>query len=76
MKNIKTRKELIELISEYFNEEDEKKQDVLYDSITNSVVDPQWADYIYWSDEFVTDDEKVNIEGLVDKILSYKPILL
>ena len=76
MKNLKTRAELIKLISELLTIKGEEEQDTIYEVISNSVVDPQWSDYLFHSDEFVTDDEEINIEGLVDKILSYKPIIL
>jgi len=76
MKDIKNREQLIELISNLLTVKGEKKQDAIYNEICKSVVDLQWSDYLFYSDEFVNDDEEINIEGLVDKILSYKPIIL
>jgi len=76
MKSLKTRAELIELISELLTVKGEEEQDAIYEVISNSVVDPLWSGYLFHSDESVNDDEEINIEGLVDKILSYKPIIL
>ena len=38
--------------------------------------DPEIMNYIFWSNEYLDEHGKVDIERLVDKILECKPIVL
>ena len=44
--------------------------------ISRNVIDPEWSDYLFHSNEFVGTDEQINFDDLADKILSYQAIQL
>jgi hypothetical protein len=58
------------LYSEGFSE---TEQDALINMGNAASPDPSWTDYIYWPSRFGLDG---SIEATLDKIFSYKPILL
>ena len=73
------------ILTEYFNGKidkakffklDEAQQDNVINELHSLCVDPYWMDYIFHSDDYVNADETTDVDGLVDKIFSYKPILL
>ena len=74
-KNIKhgvlSRDELINLVKRIQNNEadEEYKADQLIQIVEDAVVDPYITDYIFFEDELTA-------EQIVDKALSYKPIIL
>jgi len=66
-----SRDELINLVKRIQNNEadEEYKADHLIQIVKNAVVDPYITDYIFFEDELTA-------EQIVDKALSYKPIIL
>jgi len=55
--------------------EDNREEEIL--EILDSIVpDPEYLDYIYQSDEFYDEDDKLDLDGVINKIFSYKPIEL
>jgi hypothetical protein len=74
MENAKKR--LSELILELWNIPSEKRSEEIVEEINKLSPDPSWSNYIFYSEEFVNEDETLNVDGVVNKILSYKPIQL
>lgn len=54
----------------------EKEQDLFFDEISILSPDPNWSDYIFHSDEFNKPCGDFDIDGFLEKIFSYNPILL
>ncbi|MCP4933256.1 MAG: hypothetical protein GY927_03415 [bacterium] len=54
----------------------EKKQDKIFHQIDGLSPDPEWSDYIFHSEEFYNKANTLNVDAVVDKIVSYKPIQL
>lgn len=72
----KQREELRKLLRELWDCPGEERTSHLFEEINQLVVDPNWSDYIYWSDEFVTNDEGLDVDGLIQRLDEYKPIQL
>ncbi len=68
------KEKLIDLISELWAVPDEMRVEEIVTEINSLSPDPSWSNYLYHSEEFVNDDETLNVIGVVEKILSYKPI--
>lgn len=56
--------------------ESETEQDALCAEISRHVVDPDWMDLIFQSDEFSKSDGSLDRPAIARRILEYKPILL
>lgn len=54
----------------------EKEEVDLKEQINKISPDPNWSDYIYQTDAFVSADSAFNIDDVLDKIFSYRPIRL
>lgn len=54
----------------------EKEEVDLKEKINKVSPDPNWSDYIYQTDAFVSADGAFNIDDVLDKIFSYRPIRL
>ncbi|BCA63118.1 hypothetical protein HMP09_2352 [Sphingomonas sp. HMP9] len=54
----------------------EKEEDGLIGQINKISPDPNWSDYIYQTDAFVSADGAINIDDVLDKIFAYRPIRL
>ncbi len=71
------RQELIDLISRLVAVQyPENEESYLISRISELSLDPEWSDYIFYPKEFIRSDGSVDIEMVVDKILSPKNILL
>ena len=66
------------LVNELCNSESltEDRDAELGDMISQLSPDPEWSDYIFYSDEFIEKNGKLDVEKFLDKIFSYKPIQL
>lgn len=38
--------------------------------------DPEWSQYIFWSDDYIDEDDQFLMDDFLDKIFSYKLIIL
>ena len=79
MNNLKTRQELIILMNEFsqlIQSGSEKEQEDMFEALTNGILDPEWSNYIFHSDKYCSEHGGIMVEAVVDKILSYKPIIL
>jgi len=56
--------------------ETELEEDALFKEISSLVPDPEWSDYVFHSNDYYYVDGNLNIEGIVEKIFSYQPIIL
>ncbi len=69
MKDLRSREDLIKMVEQLLDcEGTEEEIDSLLSEIQNSVIDPSICDYIYY--------DELTVEEIVDKALSYKPIIL
>ena len=64
------------LLLELLEIPDETREEDLIEEIRKSSPDPDWSDYIYQSDEYSNSDGTIMIDEVLDKIFSYKPIIL
>lgn len=44
--------------------------------MTSSILDPEWMDYLFQTDEFFDEGGSLKTGELADQILSYRPIVL
>lgn len=64
---------IAKLVSLDYQENDEI---ALLDRVNYLSPNPEWSDYIFYSKEFATAGGGIDIERLMDKIFSYRPIVL
>lgn len=72
----KTKSEIARLIRQMLLPQPEEEQDETYEKIGRLSPDPDWSNYIFHSSEFYDEAEDLDVEGVVEKIASYKPIIL
>lgn len=70
------RQSLAILLQEFLAEQNEQKQNLIFEKICKISPDPYWSDYIFYSDEFYCSDEKIDVDRVIEKIFKHKPILL
>lgn len=56
---------LDELLS---NDIEEDRQSKIFVELNSISPDPKWSDYIYWSDDYLNEDETLNYEKFFYKI--------
>ncbi len=55
----------------------EAREDEICARLDQICPDPEWSDHIFYSENrYLAWDGKLDVEGVVEKIFSYKPILL
>lgn len=55
----------------------QKRESQIFLEIDALLQDPAWSDYIYWGKgKYDNRDGSLNMEKFLDKIFSYKPIIL
>lgn len=54
----------------------EAKEGIIISEIDTISPDPAWLDYIYQTDEYLDEDGNVDVDSLLRKVYSYKPISL
>ena len=64
---------ILELVSTSVNEDREEE---INEQLDQLCPDPEWSDYIFWSDKYLHSDGEINIDALVEKIFSYQKINL
>lgn len=64
------------LIKALLQAKGESAQDKIYDELRLISPDPEWSDYIFHSSEFYDENEELDIDKLIEKVFSYKPIQL
>ena len=64
------------LISELWEIPSEAREEEIIQELNQLSPDPNWSGYIYHSNEFVNEDDTLDVVSLVQKILSFKPIQL
>lgn len=68
--------DFISLQNESDAEEIESKEGVIISEIDTISPDPAWLDYIYQTDDYLDEDGNVDVDALLRKVYSYKPISL
>ena len=43
----------------------------IYEELSRLIPDPRWSNYIFWSDDYLNDDESINFEKFFDKVNDY-----
>ena len=64
---------LARLLGDWESDED---QESFMQWMNERIVDPYWSEYVFQTDEFVLGDDQFDFDGLCDKILSYRPIMM
>jgi len=72
-----SRDELVELVRKIMNfEGTEKEIDESMDILEKNVADPQVTGYIFWPSRYTSPPRELSAEEVVDRALSYQPIIL
>ncbi len=66
---------LTALFEELWEVPSDEREIEIFEEVKKISPDPKWSDYIYWSDEFVNEDESLNIPKLIKKLEEHKPII-
>ena len=64
------------LLCEIVKCRDESRQVKIIEQLDRISPDPRHIDYIYQTDDFYGEDGNIDIDAIVEKIFSYKPIQL
>ena len=73
----KQRCEVQKLIKELLEIPDsEEKQTEIFLEISRISPDPEWSNYVFGGSDYYDEDDNLNLEAVMDKIFSYKPIIL
>ena len=43
----------------------------IYEELSRLIPDPRWSKYIFWSDDYLNEDESINFEKFLDKVNDY-----
>lgn len=70
------REQVAQLIKDLLSARDEAEQASIAAQLDNISPDPNWSDHIFHSMEFYDQDDVLDIEAVVNRIFSYKPISL
>lgn len=71
------RDELIDLVRKIMDFEGiEKEVDEYIDVLEKNVPDPQVTGYIFWPSRYTSPPRELSAEEVVDRALSYQPIIL
>ncbi len=54
-----------------FNVEEQRESDICFE-IDNLSPDPKWSNYIFWTDDYIDEEDNFLMEKFLDKIFSYK----
>ncbi|MBU1003143.1 MAG: hypothetical protein KKE73_11565 [Proteobacteria bacterium] len=54
----------------------EEEEGAVWMMIRELVPDPYFMDYIYQTDEFIDENDELDVDGVIEKGFSYKPIAL
>ena len=64
------------LVLELIEVPSEDREEIICERLDQISPDPSYTDYIFHSQEFENEDGTFNINGLAEKVFSYKPIYL
>ena len=64
------------LIVELLTIPSEERQEEIVEELNRISPDPYHIDYIYQTDDYVDEDGNIDVDAVVEKIFSYKPIQL
>lgn len=73
---VDARQQISELLPRLVNSQSEEEQDELFQRISILSPDPGWSDYVFHSKEYETETGELKIDEVVEKIMSYRAILL
>lgn len=58
-----------------FNVEEKRESDICL-KINNLSPDPKWSNYIFWTDDYIDENDNFLMEKFLDKIFSYKESII
>ena len=60
------------LLNKILNESlTDSQQVAVNEELDRLIPDPRWSNYIFWSDDYLNDDESINFEKFFDKVNDY-----
>ena len=63
---------IVGLLNEMFNKSLTDSQEIaIYEELSRLIPDPRWSNYIFWSDDYLNEDESINFEKFFDKVNDY-----
>ena len=68
--------EFKKLVLELIEVPSDDREEAICERLDQISPDPSYSNYIFWSDDFQNEDGSFDINGLADKVFSYKPICL
>ena len=76
--NIEKKKEKIkQIINELLtNKATDKREIEINIEMDRLSPDPAWSDYIFWSDDYIDENDNFLMENFLDKIFSYEPNII
>jgi len=54
----------------------EKRESQIFIELNRLSPDSLWSNYIFWSEDYFDENDNFLMENFLDKIFSYKPIIL
>lgn len=73
IKQSQENQEICYLLNELVNGDHlEKLADEFYHKLDMLIKDPNWNEYIFWSDEFICSNREINYEKFLKKICNYE----
>ena len=67
--------ELKKLVLELIDVAEPCREKLIFDILNKELPDPSWSDYIFHSSEFFNYQES-DVDGFLNKVFEYKPVLL
>lgn len=65
-----------DLLYELVDIPEDEREEQIFEEMNKLSPDPSWSDYIFHSDAFLKDDDSIDIDAVVSKIMEYKVINL
>ena len=76
MANEETKNKVKLLITELLEVPSEEREEIILVELDKLSPDPSYTDYLYHSTEYEKTEGKIDIDAVIEKIFSYKPIQL
>ena len=76
MTNDETKNKVKKLIVELLDIPSEEREKIILGELDTLSPDPGYSDYLYHSREYEKTDGEIDINAVIEKIFSYKPIQL
>lgn len=72
MNNEAIKKRAIKLLEEMFSSTmSHVRQQEIGNELDSLLIDPNWSEYIFWSEDYFNEDESINYDKFFDKVFDY-----